>query len=287
MRRFWFVLLNAFLPISLSAAPAVWEITQHQMTIRIIGSIHVGDASFYPLPKAITEPLTTADGLIIEADLSTTKPLRYPKTDITTDAILTQPQKKTLERLANTLGLPAAPLLESAPWLTAATIELTLAAKAGMTPEYGVDQHLVVLAQKDGVPLLPLETAQYQLDLLTGDAEDGKALLQAYLQPATKSEANFRCMIESWQAGNTRNLAQFANNPEMSKPLKERLLYLRNQDWARKIMRWTVERPGEYVMVVGALHLVGQDNLLELLKNRGFSVKRLTQADPISCHLLP
>jgi uncharacterized protein YbaP (TraB family) len=53
--------------------------------------------------------------------------------------------------------------------------------------------------------------------------------------------------------------------------VEEAILTARNQDWAETIEPMT----GRPFIAVGAGHLTGKDNLIELLKDRGFTVTRV------------
>ncbi|NMV21815.1 TraB/GumN family protein, partial [Vibrio parahaemolyticus] len=64
-------------------------------------------------------------------------------------------------------------------------------------------------------------------------------------------------------------------------------LYERNRDWAKKLDTGSIlpQRSGRYTVVVGSLHLVGKDNLIELLKKRGFDIKPLGKTRQARCHI--
>jgi uncharacterized protein YbaP (TraB family) len=65
-------------------------------------------------------------------------------------------------------------------------------------------------------------------------------------------------------------LADFAQFPG----LYQRLVVDRNKAWADVLDELTASETVSAV-VVGALHLVGEDSLIELLRERGFTVSEL------------
>ncbi len=58
----------------------------------------------------------------------------------------------------------------------------------------------------------------------------------------------------------------------------------RNHDWVQKLSQLAQEEPAHYAVVVGALHLVGKENLIALLEQSGFKTEQLTQSLPVQCH---
>ena len=55
--------------------------------------------------------------------------------------------------------------------------------KAGLNPEHGVDKHFYPLAQSAGKEIIPLETVDFQLELITGlSKEEGELLMKSTLK---------------------------------------------------------------------------------------------------------
>ncbi|WP_325205867.1 TraB/GumN family protein [Vibrio sp. 03_296] len=73
--------------------------------------------------------------------------------------------------------------------------------KLGYHSELGVDTYLIQKAHQHGVPLHPLESAQFQIDLLTKTPQDGKELLISALSEFSESKQLLACLVESWQKG--------------------------------------------------------------------------------------
>ena len=59
------------LPVMAWAEPGFWHASKDGRNLWVLGSIHVGLDSFYPLPASIEEAWQQADILIVEADLHT------------------------------------------------------------------------------------------------------------------------------------------------------------------------------------------------------------------------
>lgn len=284
--RFRTLLLGISLLISpfAHAEPLYWSAIKGEKALIIFGSVHVGDSSLYPLPAPITQYLKSSDGLVVETDTRKDHGVRYPPTTITSEERLSHKQQQQLKTIARQLGLSPTSLLQSPPWATALTIQMQQFDKLGYSSEYGIDKNLMTQATLSNKPVISLEALQFQIDLITQLPEGGIELLTSGLEEWNKSENTTHCLINSWKAGDLTNLQRFSDSTEISHVISERFVYRRNHDWADKLDGdQLIEKQGKYLVVVGALHLTGEHNLLSLLKQKGFTVSQLSQSTPAGC----
>ena len=61
---------------------------------------------------------------------------------------------------------------------------------------------------------------------------------------------------------------------EDQQDLYQRILVQRNRDWTQQIIGFT-KQPRDYMIIVGALHLVGEDSVIRMLKEAGISSRRI------------
>ncbi|HHB1596705.1 TPA: TraB/GumN family protein [Vibrio campbellii] len=280
-------LIVFFTSYSVQAEPQHWLAKKGDMEYMIIGSVHVGDKTMYPLPKAVTQFLKNSDGLIIEADVRNTEGVTYPKTSLLAKDVLDRTQRKHLAEIASDLGLQEAQLLNAPPWSAALTIQLMLVNKLGYASDQGVDMHLINLADKQKVPVLPLESVQFQLDLIAGQKDGGKEFLLSSIEEYDGGDKLVQCLIDSWKSGDGSTLEEASMSEQSSDEFNEAFLYDRNRDWAEKLDsgRMLPKKSGQYTIVVGSLHLVGKDNLIELLEKRGFKIEPLGNTRKADCDI--
>ncbi|EKO3853589.1 TraB/GumN family protein [Vibrio harveyi] len=280
-------LIVFFTSYSVQAEPQHWLAKKGETEYMIIGSVHVGDKSMYPLPEAVTRFLTNSDGLIIEADIRNTEGVTYPETSLHARDVLDKTQRKHLAEIANDLGLQEAQLLNAPPWSAALTIQLMLVNKLGYASDQGVDMHLINLADQQKVPVLALESVQFQLDLITGQKDGGKEFLLSSIEEYDGGDKLVQCLIDSWKSGDGSSLEAASASEQSSDEFNEAFLYSRNRDWAQKLDTGSVlpKKSGKYTVVVGSLHLVGKGNVIELLEKRGFTVKPLAKTHKADCDI--
>ncbi|MFS1933753.1 TraB/GumN family protein [Vibrio splendidus] len=287
MRTFWYVTLFvlAFSTKQAAAEPLYWQAKKDDLTLTILGSVHVGDESMYPLPSAITDALKNSDGLVVETDIRKTDGVVYPTTKVTTSDVLNEEQKQMLVDITKSLDMPTQQLLNAPPWATSLSIQMQQLKNLGYGSAGGVDATLAYKATIQDVPVISLEPLQFQIDLMTKQKDDGKEWLISSLEEFDQTDRVVHCLIESWKAGDLAKLEAFAELSEMSPKLEKAFLTDRNIDWANKlsVIDWKLDPKGNYLIVVGALHLVGKGNLLELLEDKGFNVTQQSQSQQAQC----
>lgn len=275
-------LLAAF---SLHAEPLYWQASKGNLQLTIFGSIHVGEPKMYPLPQPVYQALQDADGLIVEADIRNNQHIRYPYGQPSAEQVLSDEQVFMLDKVVKDLGQDAEVFRQLAPWKAALSIQLMQLQQLGFHPTQGVDAVLMDQAIKTNKPIVALESVQFQVDLLTKQPDAGQEMLTALLEDWEKNQAMTECMIDSWIAGDVDNLNSMAQLTEMSPELEQAMVQNRNRDWADKLASGQLlpQSQGQYLMVVGTLHLVGQDNLLSMLQQRGFTVHKLNHSQTADC----
>ncbi|MGC9404258.1 TraB/GumN family protein [Vibrio genomosp. F10 str. 9ZC157] len=276
-----------------SSEPLYWSAKKGPYDLMILGSIHVGSEKMYPLPSSITEFLRTSDGLILETDTRKTSDIVYPIATHTAETVLSEPQQKQLSLIAKELNLASETLLSMSPWTAALAIQMGNLNQMGLKTALGVDHVLLYDAIFQDIDILGLESLQFQIDLLATLPNDGKELLVAALDEYQSAQQDVNCLVESWALGDADNMAQFAEASQLSEELERRMMTDRNLDWAEKLDSGKIPgeksvalKGGRYLVVVGTLHLLGKNNLIEALKERGFEIEKLSKTQKAKCEFL-
>ncbi|UAB69603.1 TraB/GumN family protein [Vibrio sp. SCSIO 43132] len=280
------IALFLIFPLTLKAQePLFWKVQKDGYELLVIGSIHVGDKSMYPLPKSVSEFLKQSEGLIVEIDLN--KPpsgSSFPVSKLKTSDVLDVKQSEKVAEIASSLGLPDAQILSSPPWLSALSLQMANFQRLGYNPADGVDYVLTNEAIKQEKPILPLETASQQLGFLNALPNNGEHLLKETLLHWDTSNDEFHCQIDAWKTGDKSRLMQLLQDGEYDESILDILLYDRNHDWVKQINSGKLlSKEGQYTVVVGTLHLLGKENVLDLLSQSGWKVSQLSTSTPVKC----
>jgi uncharacterized protein YbaP (TraB family) len=172
------------------------------------------------------------------------------------------------------LGLPPAMLDPFKPWLAAITLTQLHLAQLGFDPQSGIEQRMVTRAAADHKEILGLETVDEQLGILAGlSPKQQTEFLMQTLTEADQVETEINAMVQAWRNGDTVALEKFLLDMKDSPEIYRALVADRNRRWMTRLNSMLTERQ-DYLVIVGAMHLVGKDGVVELLKQRGFKVEQ-------------
>lgn len=266
------------------ASPQVWQAQKGKLTFTIMGSVHAGKPAFYPLPNVMVDRFKDSDGLIVEADIIKDTSITLPNGS-PSSSYLDKAQTRKLKKIATETGTSSSVLLNLPPWQAAMALQLYQINQIGLQQELGVDLFFLSHSQELGIPVIPLETVQQQIDLLAKSPQDGLELLTDTIDYWALSRDFMPCLIEAWQAGDSEKMAEIVGFMSGAGEFERKLIDKRNHNWLKALADPNRFSTGNYAMVVGALHLYGRQGLLALLESAGFEVTLLTQGENISCEI--
>ncbi len=255
----------------------------------LFGTIHVGQAAFYPLEPQVTRALSAADKLVIEVDIRDTTTLQqavmrygmYPDGQ-TIEQHLSADSLKKLKQALQSAGIPFDSVSRMKPWLATNLLIIQEMARAGFPTEQGIELYFLSVAKKQNKVVQQLETADYQLSLFNGlsDAQQEEYLQENLAQLADGSSIKKGlALISAWQHADNKALEaallEMQNDTSTSARFLQRvLLDERNPNMANKIEGLLKNDKASFV-AVGALHLIGDKGVPELLRQRGYKVQKL------------
>ncbi|MCS4306883.1 uncharacterized protein YbaP (TraB family) [Rheinheimera pacifica] len=282
-------LLSAVLLLSLPAVQAetsVWQVTKGEQRLYIAGTVHLLPPEQFPLPQEFSQAYSQADTLVFETDvreLETAKGMQLLMQHAmysdgrSLSQVLSADTYQQLRQYAKTQGVDLAPLNQFKPDFVLLTLMQVALQKAGMAGE-GVDMHFLKQAVADNKPMLFLETVEQQLAMLLNiSAENEDAFVTQNLQQLSELEVELTKIIAAWRSGDTDTMAElamaFTDTPE-GKLFYDALLVQRNKNWLPQLEQM-LATPEVELVLVGALHLAGEANVLQLLREKGYSITQL------------
>jgi uncharacterized protein YbaP (TraB family) len=292
MNHFRWLLLPAALALAACATireqagkDVLWRVRTGHSTLYLLGSVHVLPRNAYPLRPALEHAFTSSERLVFEINIAsvTKNSLRaeatragvYPAGQSLSKSV--SPQTVLLLRsVLPQFGLTLKQVNRLRPSFLAQLLETRILAQAGYSPDYGVDLYFyrrAVLAQK---PVMGLETLRDQTNLfheLTPSQDEQYLIRTIHALPYYPTLVG--AMVDAWRNGDIAQLDRFINQGLKVNPWEHQtLLVSRNSKWLPQIEHFAQERHN-YLVVVGAGHLIGNEGLVAQLKRAGYSVEQL------------
>jgi len=265
----------------------LWRIAGATNSVYLLGSIHLLREQDHPLPGVIDKAYDDADVIVMEIDMDDVDPVytqaAFNRAGVLQDGttlqdLMGEEAFTAASEAAAAIDIPLDMLAKSEPWLAAITVELMLLYRIGFDPALGVEMTMTQRAAADGKPIEGLETIDEQLAFLDGLPIDAQRemLLQVLSEGAAMSESIGE-LIEAWHHGDTATLEDALLSSAVGlDELNEVLVNSRNRRWAETISTW-LDDEQDYLIVVGALHLVGEQGVPALLEKRGFGIHQLSE----------
>lgn len=273
-----------------AASGSVWVVESATTRLYLCGTIHLLRRTDYPLPVAYDQAYSDSSRLVFELPPGTSRDPQlaermraegtYPAGQALSDQV--KPAAwDALGRWASDRGLNAGVFNQYRPWFVALTVSATEYAALGAEPDRGVDQTFEKRAEKDGKPGEGLETLALQMGLFTSLTEaQQQELLEQTLAELKTLPDQFKKMITAWRGGDADTLHQMLfEEAEKYPELLDTFLTQRNLRWMKQLEGYLAGK--EHVMVlVGTGHMGGKGGLIDLLRNKGYRVRKLTEVTP-------
>ncbi len=282
VRRLHLLLLCLLLSPAALAETSLWQVRDGERTMYLGGTVHVLAAADYPLPAAFDRAYAQADRVVFETDmqainspafqLQMMQRLTYDDGRGLRDELGTRAYD-ALQAYSRKRNLPMAMLERFRPAMVSLVIVMTELERLGINGT-GVDEHFHRRARADGKPVGQLETPQAQLEFIAGMGRgEEDALILNSLRDAEQVATMMSRMKAAWRSGDLAQLEKVGLEPmRRDYPgLYENLLVKRNQAWLGRL-EGMLKNAGTELVLVGAMHLVGHEGLLEQLRTRGYEI---------------
>jgi len=263
----------------------LWKVKGEQNTLYLLGSIHLMPPELYPLPQPYNDAFDDAEKVVFEIDESILNQeamqksvlqfAQLPKNQKLEQLVGTESYKE-IRNLAKKNNVPMLSIEPFDPWFSSITLIGLQYLNAGLSPEHGIDQHFMRKAQKASKPIIGLETINEQFTMFDSmSMELQTEMLIETLKQEVDMQEFVDEMIEDWQTGDMQGLEdllmeEFQEEPEMY----DAMLVNRNLNWLEQFGPMLKDKD-DYLIVVGAAHMLGKDGMVQLLENQGYTVEQL------------
>lgn len=284
-------------PVSKGSTPLLYKATsENGGEVWLFGSIHVGNDDMYPLPDYVNNAYNEADSLAVEVDVID---MEENAMDYIADyqKVMYLDGTTIKDHISEDLYNDAVKILEDNDYYTSmldyyypsmwsSFIEVFEYENSGYDSKKGIDMHLLNLAKENKKNIVEIESASSQITLL-GEFSEELQILQLEEVVAgyntEESKTYLKDLVSAWTSGNEESITAIICEDSSSEDYTEeemKLLEEYNQkmlvdrnilmaDFAEKALK-----DGDSVFIcVGTAHIVGEGAMVDLLRDRGYTVE--------------
>lgn len=244
----------------------------------LLGTVHSEAPRLLEFPPELLEALQNSERLALElvpdaGMLDTLNQAMHYDSDRLEQVLGSELYGKVVELLEQHYGMGEPAVRRMRPWAVAMTLSIP-------APQTGLfmDLALSIRAGGMGLDVVALETLDEQLGFLQGIDEQGQIeLVRQSVEEFDRMDEMLEALISAYLAGDLDRLEKLSRqeidrmDPELARHFEQVGLVERNRRMVERAVPYL--REGGLVIAVGALHLPGEDGLVELLRAEGFQVE--------------
>jgi uncharacterized protein len=264
----------------------MWKVSSQSNSAYVLGSVHLGDKSLYPLPAVIEDAFNNSSVLIVEVDLRKVDPMAaqemmlqsaaYPEGDDLYHHI-TPATRAKLDAFLSSYGLPPELISHMRAWMLGTMIQILPMVQNGLDPSQGIDSYFLSKAGNKRVE--QLEDAQWQIQLLSQMPDSvSDHWISSSLDEATNSKEHWQKLENFWRTGDAAQLDAMLSESSANESADERAFDRRLREDRNPHMADRLEQCLHFTdscfMVVGAAHVVGKEGIVSLMRQRGYKVEQ-------------
>jgi uncharacterized protein YbaP (TraB family) len=279
-------LLFFLLVVSLQASEdknygLLWEVSKPgSEAAYLFGTIHSEDPEVLKLAQPVQQAIDRSDTVVLEMLLDVEAMMYSSVAMLMPDGrvlsgIIGEPLFQQTALAIQSRGIPEIVLERMKPWAAAVTLSMP-ASKTGQV----LDMMLYQDALQQGKVVHGLETIQEQLNVFESLSEaDQISMLEEAVENFPDLDAMYADLLDAYKQRDLAGLMALneasmkAGDPQLADEFQQRLIIDRNHRMSERMQQYL--RQGKVFVAVGALHLPGEDGLLNLLEQQGYTVRRL------------
>ncbi|WP_139906020.1 TraB/GumN family protein [Clostridium thermarum] len=257
----------------------LWELNKDNTKVYMYGSIHVGDKNLYPLHQVVEDAFESSDVVVGEIDMTNTAKLTdqafqlvYTNGETVLDH-LSEEGKKKIDEVCEELDFNYTLLKTQKIWSFGSFLSGYQMKKAGYDANYGIDMYFMNKA-KGNKRIEELEGAEFQFDMLNNftDEEQEKYFIMS-LTNLEETKKDLDELFEIYKSGDESAMLKALGEEDRSTNYYKKMILDRNINMTSKIEGY-LNTGDTYFVVAGLAHLIGEDGIVKMLQDKGYTVIR-------------
>lgn len=277
----------------------IWEVKSDTATVYLAGSIHVADEDAYPLQQVLLDAFADSEILAVEADvtkeldeetLTALMPLMTYTDGRTARDYLSDETETMLDDYIENYGIAgmgseqAAQIYIFHPWTIQNLIDTDIISESDLKAELGIDVYFLNEAKKRNIEIVEVESILFQYNMFSSFSPELQELLLKTTLETERGETivELEELLDIWKQGDVDLLTAKLMEESTELTAEELKLYEeynkamytdRNVVMADKVEELLKGDKNVFYMV-GSAHYVGEDGIIQLLTDRGYTVTK-------------
>lgn len=262
-------------------SPILYEVSSDIGKIYILGSIHSSDGSIFPLPDYIMNKFYKSEKFIMELiPIENNTLLNIEEENEENYFLKNNVSEDTYEmvlKLSENLSIPKNILTSLSPLKIISLLEEYELDKVGIKKEKSIESYLSYEANENGIKTDGFESYNKLLKKMNlTDSRENEERLKEYILNRNQIGEETKEILEYWKEGNEEKLTNKIQANYNKYPNFTRLLLNeRNQRMLYKIEE-LLNSKHQVFIAVGLGHIIGERNIIEMLKEKGYFVHKIT-----------
>lgn len=255
----------------------LWEVSDEDSKLYLLGSVHVANKEMYPLNEVIETAYSNSEALVLEVVVDKINPLQMMSRMMlpmgkTLDKAMDSVNFVEFKKVMDSLKVPEMSYMMLKPWAATLIMMQMIMQKEGFEQDLGFDYYFLGKARAEDKEVFGLETLDQQLDAFEEMSEFSSDFFKYSLSEIKNTKEMINEMLKAWEQGDTNGISQVINasigDSENFEKINEIMLDNRNFVMLEKIEEY-LSNNKQYFVIVGAGHLIGEKGLLNLLEKSG------------------
>ena len=291
MKKFLCTILIAFgahLAHAQAPVPMLWKVSDADNSLYLLGSFHMLKATDYPVAASVDAAFNDASHVVFELS---PQEVNDPALGSKLAALGVLAGGKTLQQSVSAKTwrklqafsaknkVDLANFQNLKPWFVGLMLAVMGMQNNGFDPALGLDLQLMQRAVKEGKATQGLETGDMQLALFNNlPPKEQDQFLEEALDSGGRLKTEMQALHTAWRNADEKKLYQDVglkmrrDYPELYESINRG----RNKAWLPKLEALLKANQKDNVLVVvGALHLLGDDGVVKMLAAKGYKVERI------------
>ena len=279
------IILAFFAGTLTSNAQLLWKVSGNglQKPSYLFGTHHVADQKICDGIKGFNDAYNSIEQLYGEVDtekmnsmatqLKMLTHMKMPKGQ-TLSSLYTEDQLKIVDEfVTSVLGVGVKSFDSYKPVMVSSSLQVFIAMKIypDFDAEKAIDSYMQAMAKKDKKVVGGLETIEFQINMLYDEPLETQAAdLLEMAEKSKKSEEDIIVLTELYRQQDLAKMWEMMLEDTEPEDL-ETLIYGRNRNWVEQMKN--IMPSASAMFVVGAGHLPGDQGLIKLLENEGYTLE--------------